>query len=178
MDLGALGRAPAAFAGDDFEIAGFAPGRADDQRLEDALLANRRRQIAQRLIREMASRLQRIGNKLRDRHHAEADSRATGIRRDRRACRGCRGGCRGGCSGRCRRAFRLRRCTGLVGGRGPGAGIEGLLGRRDIGAVLAEQGFKAAAELARAGFFFAHRESPVVPPSASVDAPVDISAAV
>ena len=78
VDLRALCGAPAAFAGDDLERVGLAPRRADDQRLQDALFADRRGQVLQRVVVEMAARLQRIGDQLADRDQAESHTRRGG----------------------------------------------------------------------------------------------------
>ena len=155
MHLGALGRAPATFAGDDFKIARLAACGADDQRLQNALLADRISQVAERLIAKVTARLERVRDELRNRHHAKANSGAF------RFCR--RGGRRRACCSR-RGNRRLRRGAWrfrFSSRRGPGAGIDRFLSGRNIGAVLTEQRFQATAKLARAGFFVTHRVSPV-----------------
>jgi hypothetical protein len=62
------GGAPAAFAGDEFE---FAIHRADDQRLDDAVLADRLDEVIERGFAELDARLQRAGNDHAVRHVAD-----------------------------------------------------------------------------------------------------------
>ena len=63
------GGAPAAFAGDEFE---FAIHRADDERLDDAVLADRLDEVVERGFAELGARLQRAGNHHVERHVADA----------------------------------------------------------------------------------------------------------
>ena len=64
-----FGGAPAAFAGDEFELAIH---RADDERLDDAVLADRLHEVVERRFDEDGARLQRAGNDHVERHIADA----------------------------------------------------------------------------------------------------------
>ena len=66
VQLGDLGRAPAAFAGDDLEKPAAIRVRADDERLQDAARADGVRELLQKLGLEVAARLVGVGDQLLD----------------------------------------------------------------------------------------------------------------
>ena len=66
VQAGALRRAPAPFAGDDLEVVGAA--RAHHDRLDDAALADRMRELVQLGVGEQLARIARIGVDELDRH--------------------------------------------------------------------------------------------------------------
>ena len=80
MQAGRLRRAPAAFSGDDFEGVGDARHAAHQDRLDDATLPNRVRQILEIALGEALARVARVGAQELDRHTALA-ARALGRRR-------------------------------------------------------------------------------------------------
>jgi hypothetical protein len=67
MQRSTLRRAPAAFAGDDFKIVGAANGAHDD-RLNDAALADRIRQIGKFSFGKCLARVTRVGAHMLNRH--------------------------------------------------------------------------------------------------------------
>ena len=66
VKFGNLRGPPAAFARNDLELALLAGGRAHDQRLNDALFIDRRREILERVLVETAARLIGVGMDLFD----------------------------------------------------------------------------------------------------------------
>ncbi len=61
VQAGALRRAPAPLAGDDLEVVGGAAHRAHHDRLDDAALPDRGRQLVELGVGEIAPRIARIG---------------------------------------------------------------------------------------------------------------------
>ena len=81
VEAGLLRRAPAALAGD--ELVAVRPDRSDEDRLQDAVLADGGGQLVERLLVEGQARLLRVGLDVVDRDDADADAarrrcRATG----------------------------------------------------------------------------------------------------
>jgi hypothetical protein len=70
VQAGLLGRAPAALAGDDLVLVRLARDGADDDRLDDALVANRGGEFFELFGIEVVARLERVRSQERDRQGA------------------------------------------------------------------------------------------------------------